>query len=239
MPIFEFLPLLFILFIILLIFNPIFWLILLPIAILFIFYFISFELMLLALLNLVVVPKQLWHMFRNPILRKNHALEHATINVLEEKFGKLHSTGGLADIKGFFIYTKDPFLTPDIILSSAQEGLLRLKQGEKELALHERCGTSITVSNLILSIIFLIILFFGGFFDLWHVLLALALAFLISKPLGKLAQKYITTDPHVERLLITGIKLSPFTSYLGIPFPFGPIRYFVEIKEIPQAERVL
>lgn len=34
-------------------------------------------------------------MFKNPILRKNHALEHATINVLEERYGELKDVGGL------------------------------------------------------------------------------------------------------------------------------------------------
>ncbi len=236
---FELLPILIFFLFILFILNPLFWLIFFPILIIVFFYFLSFELLLIALFNLIVVPQQLWHMFKNPILRKNHALEHATINVLEEKFGKLPTTGGLADLKGFYIFTREPMLTPNVILSAAQEGLLRLQRGEKELAIHERCGTSITVTNLILSVIFLIVLFFGGMFDFWHVILVLAIAFLISRPLGKLAQKYITTDPNVKNIMITGIFLSPFTKYFGIPFPVGPVRYFIETKQIPKAERIL
>ncbi|GEM_PF-255532 len=235
---FELLPILIFFFFILFIFNPIFWLIFFPIFLIAFFYFLSFELLLFAIFNLIVVPQQLWHMFKNPILRKNHALEHATINVLEERYGKLPTTGGLADLKGFHIFTREPMLTPEVVLDAAQEGLVRLQRGEKELAIHERCGTSITITNLILSIIFLLILFFGGMFDFWHVVIMLAIAFAISKPLGKLAQKYITTDPDVRNLMITGIFLSPFTKYFGIPLPAGPIRYFVETKQIPRAERI-
>ncbi len=237
----ELIPFLFVLFVFLLLLNPLFWLFLLfffPILLLIVFYFFSLEMLIFALINIIVVPKQLWYMFKNPILRKNHALEHATINVLEERYGELKDVGGLADIGGFYIFCGNALLTPDEVLSAAKEGLVRMKRGERELAVHPRCGTSITVTNLLLSVIFVVVLIFSGLFDFWHLVFAVALAFIISKPLGRWAQKYITTDADVGDMEIVGISIRPFVRYFGIPVPVSSARYFVETARIPRVERV-
>ena len=239
--IFELIPLLFIFFILMLLLNPLMWLFMLfflPVILLGVLYFLSLEVMLLALINLIVVPKQLWLMFKNPILRKNHALEHATINVLEERYGELRELGGLADNDGFYIFYSDLPLMPQEVLDAAREGLARLKAGERDLAIHERCGTSITITNLILSAILIILLIFGGYFDLLHLLLVFAVAYVASRPLGRLAQRYITTDPEVRDMEIVGVDIRPFVKYMGIPVPVFSNKLFIETRRIPKAVRI-
>ncbi len=242
MPIFlEFFVFLMLFFLFAVLLNPLFWFfmfIFFPIILLLVFYFISFEALLIALMNLIVIPKQLIHMFKNPVLRKNHALEHATINVLEERYGPLKDVGGYAEIDGFYIMSGGTFLTAEEIYMAAQEGLSRLKAGERDLAVHKRCGTSITVTNLLISVLFVVILLFGGWFSLLHLLIALGLAFLVSHPLGELAQKYITTDPEVSGMRIKGVYFDPFSRRLGLPIPLPQQRYFVETEWIKRARRI-
>ncbi len=237
----ELIPVLVLLFLVFVLLNPLFWifmLILAPVLFLIALYFLSLEFFILALINLVVVPKQLWHMFKNPVLRKNHALEHATINVLEERYGELKDIGGLADVNGFHIYSGGFSLSPDEVLSAAQEGLLRLRSGERKLAIHKRCGTSVTIANLLLSAVFILLLIFGGYFNLLNTLIAVALAYLLSRPLGKLAQEYITTDPDVSDMEIVGLDIPAFVRYFGLPLPNFGQRFFVETRRIPKARRI-
>jgi hypothetical protein len=77
-------------------------------------------------------------------VRSNHALEHATLHVLQEKNieGRL---GGISDAGGFWIFGEVPTET---LLLAAQEGLKRLTDGESSLAVHPNCGTNIAVGAL-------------------------------------------------------------------------------------------
>jgi len=77
-------------------------------------------------------------------VRSNHALEHATLHVLQQK-GLKTQLGGISDIGGFWIYGE---VESDILLEAAKEGLKRLIAGEKELAIHPNCGTNIAVGGL-------------------------------------------------------------------------------------------
>ncbi len=238
---FELIPILLLLFIFAMLLNPLFWfamLLFFPLLLLAFIYFISMEVLVISLINIAVVPKQLWNMMKNPSLRKNHALEHATINVLEERYGELKEVGGFAENDGFYIMSSGVPLPPDEVLSAAKEGLLRLKSGESELAIHPRCGTSITITNLLLSVLFVVVLLFGGWFDFMHLILALAAAYLVSKPLGNLAQRYITTDPNVTDMEITGISISPFSRYMGIPIPVPAHRLFIQTRRMARARRI-
>ncbi len=238
---FGFFPLLFLLMLLAILLNPVMWLLLIflfPVIFFVALYFVSLEVLVFALLHLLVVPRQLWYMFRNPIIRKNHALEHATVNVLEERYGPMKDVGGVADTEGFYIFYSNLGLTPQEVLSAAQEGLARLRAGEAELAVHERCGTSITIANLMLSLILITVLFLGNMLSFWSIIGAFVVAYLASKPLGKLAQRYITTDADVSDVEIVGVKVLPFVKYLGVPVPVFSTKLFIETRFIPRAHRV-
>ena len=77
-------------------------------------------------------------------VRSNHALEHATLHVLQEK-GIQSQLGGISDTGGFWIYGD---VTADVLFEAAQEALKRLGDGEKKLAVHPNCGTNIVVGGL-------------------------------------------------------------------------------------------
>ena len=73
------------------------------------------------------------------LVRQNHALEHATINVLSEKH-KSFSAQGNSTQRGFNlnIYGK---IGEEEVVGAVEEAFGRLQQGEEKLALHPNCGT--------------------------------------------------------------------------------------------------
>lgn len=77
-------------------------------------------------------------------VRNNHALEHATLHVLQQK-GIKSRLGGISDIGGFWIFGE---IEADQLMEAAQEALNRLANGENELAIHPNCGTNIAVGAL-------------------------------------------------------------------------------------------
>ena len=77
-------------------------------------------------------------------VRNNHALEHATLHVLQEK-GIAGRFGGISDAGGFWIYGETETET---LLLAAQEALKRLADGESALAVHPNCGTNLAVGSL-------------------------------------------------------------------------------------------
>ena len=81
----------------------------------------------------------------NPLsrLRKHHAIEHATANVLFARRGRPAGVLGLSDLAGFHLI--GPY-TASEVRSAGQEALLRLGQGERQLALTDLCGTNIVTT---------------------------------------------------------------------------------------------
>lgn len=153
--------------------------------------------------NIFIVPRSLLWIALNKRIRQNHALEHATVNILEERFG--HSgLGGYATKDGFNLRGTSN-ISPELILQAAQAGLARLRKGEKELAIHSRCGSSLLISNFLFSILIIAVLIFMKFFNVF-LFIALILGInLLARPLGVLTQKYITTSPDMENIMITRI----------------------------------
>jgi len=77
-------------------------------------------------------------------VRKNHALEHATLHVLDEKVTK-RQMAGFSDAGGFWIIGD---VTTKVLRESAKQALERLQEGEHELAMHANCGSNMLVSGL-------------------------------------------------------------------------------------------
>ncbi len=150
--------------------------------------------------TLLTAPGQFFRIAVNKQQRRNHALEHATVNVLEETYGPTHLAGYAAEdgfiIKGFF----DPVL----IYQASLIGLKRMQNGEKDLALHQRCGTSLAASNLVTSLIFIILLFSTHRATIWTILLALLVGSYVGSLLGPLTQRYITTANDLDSVEIMG-----------------------------------
>ncbi len=77
-------------------------------------------------------------------IRRNHALEHATLQVLAEKIPGLRMAG-YSDQRGFWLIGQ---VETSRIQEAAEEALARLKSGEASLAIHPRCGTHLVATSL-------------------------------------------------------------------------------------------
>jgi hypothetical protein len=137
-------------------------------------------------------------------IRQNHALEHATIHVLSERFPH-RGVMGRSTPGGFYIYGR---LSTGEVESAAQEALARLEAGEAHLAVHPRCGTNLAVTSILAGTAA-----YGATMGrsrsklerLPLALIAATLASLAAQPLGLRVQQELTTTPDVEGVRIAGI----------------------------------
>jgi len=72
-------------------------------------------------------------------VRRNHALEHASINVLSEKHKKFSAQGN-STLRGFNLNIYADIAEQEVA-SAVEEAYERLKKGEEKLGLHPGCGT--------------------------------------------------------------------------------------------------
>jgi Domain of unknown function (DUF6391) len=172
--------------------------------VLFVAFFVIVFLFLLPILfslqavgSLFVYPRQLWAIFGNKILRRNHALEHATIVVMMEKEPGRKLNGFSTD-EGFFVQGVRSIAEVE---SAAREAIHRLQNGEKGLAIHRNCGTTIVAANLLAAIFFLAALGIGLYLN-WPLYLlivgSIILAFALRVPLSLILQRFITTDADLK-----------------------------------------
>lgn len=174
--------------------------------VLFVAFFVVLFLFLLPILfslqavgSLFVYPRQLKAMFGNRILRRNHALEHATIVVMMEREPGRKMNGFSTD-DGFFVQGARSLEEVD---SAGREALRRLRAGEKSLAIHRNCGTTIVAANLLTAVLFLGALGLGLYMS-WPIYLlilgSVALALVLRVPLSLLLQRFVTTDSDLSNV---------------------------------------
>jgi len=137
-------------------------------------------------------------------VRRNHALEHATVSILLARLGPGVRMVGRATRDGFYIYGDVP---TDKLRESAHEGLARLQQGEAGLAVSPLCGTNLAVAGILAGASSLLALGHGNRVErLPNVLLSAMVAVLAAQPLGRLAQKHFTTSPDLDSTEIVGVR---------------------------------
>ena len=143
-------------------------------------------------------------------VRRNHALEHASINILTKKFPGT-SIIGHSDHAGFWLHAD---LDTEVVTETVTEALDRLLLGETDLAYHPNCGTNYAVSGIAAGL--------GSFIGMWGVgkrnrdkilrlpiVITLAtLGLIITQPLGKRVQQQVSTDPNPGSLQITQVTRS-------------------------------
>jgi Domain of unknown function (DUF6391) len=174
-------------------------------VVLFIAFFVIAFLFLLPILfslqavgSLFVYPRQLKAIFGNRILRRNHALEHATIVVMMEREPGRKLNGFSTD-DGFFV---QGVRSISEVESAAREAMRRLQSGEKRLAIHRNCGTTIVAANLLAAVLFLVtlglgFLYLGGSYLYLMILGSVLLAFALRIPLSLILQRFVTTDANL------------------------------------------
>ncbi len=152
-------------------------------------------------------------------VRRNHALEHATIHILSKRLPGVRLIGR-SSFWGYYIYGDAPTET---VLDAAEEGLRQLRAGQRDVAIHANCGTNLVVAGSLAGLGAFLALS-SAWFDrsedasdhrtknllAWITRLPLAcaaatLGLLIGRPLGQALQTHVTTQADVGDLHITGI----------------------------------
>jgi hypothetical protein len=139
-------------------------------------------------------------------VRRNHALEHATVAVLLSQVGASPRLVGRAVPDGFYIYGRIP---TDVIRHSAQEGLARLQHGESQLAVTPLCGTNLAVAGVISGTLAVLAMGKSRRLDrLPSVFLSATAGILLSQPAGRLLQQYVTTRPDLGSVSLKRVETS-------------------------------
>ncbi len=138
--------------------------------------------------------------------RRNHALEHATIHILSERFpGK--GMAGHSNPTGFFLLGDLP---TEAVREAVSEALARLQNGERHLAIHEGCGTNYAVTGG-LAALFAYVGMSGTRNNrerlerLPLVMLLSIVAYVIGQPLGPALQKQVTTEADPGNMVIVDV----------------------------------
>jgi hypothetical protein len=137
-------------------------------------------------------------------LRRNHALEHATLHVLSERNPGLRLMGS-SDWSGFTLYGAADL---EHVADALMAALERLQAGESALAVHPRCGTNVAAGVTLVGL--------ASYAALsnrrtawWRKALRLALglgaALSIAPSLGLKLQEHVTTSAEASSLRVTGI----------------------------------
>ncbi|MBC7264490.1 MAG: hypothetical protein H5T64_09090 [Chloroflexi bacterium] len=138
-------------------------------------------------------------------IRRNHALEHATIHILSQRCPRAQLIGH-SDADGFVIYGHVP---TEIVAATASEALARLQAGERDLAVHPRCGTNLAMGALLTGATSFLVMKSSAkrkMSNLPGVLLATTLALMAAQPLGLKVQELITTSANLDTALIADVK---------------------------------
>jgi len=137
-------------------------------------------------------------------IRRNHALEHATIAVLLRKIGHDVRMVGRATGDGYYLYADVP---TDMLEDATHEALQRMKSGEGYLAVSPFCGTNLAVAGALAGVASMVTMGNSNRGEkVPNVILASMLAVLAAQPLGRIVQRYLTTSPDVGDTEIVGIK---------------------------------
>jgi hypothetical protein len=140
-------------------------------------------------------------------VRRNHALEHATLQVLGKKNPKLNAAG-YSDPQGFLIVGD---VSTDLLRESVNEALRRLLAGEEHLAIHPACGTNFVSTGVVAGTLGWLAMLgadgkFGRKLERWpFVVMLVTIGAIVAQPLGPLLQAKFTTDADVGELEVTAI----------------------------------
>jgi hypothetical protein len=156
-----------------------------------------------ALTPLFRAPRQFALLLVSRRMRRNHALEHATINVVSERYRRSALTG-MPDREGFHLRGR---LDPDALVASGQQAIERLRNGEKRLAIHRRCPTSLVGAQLLLAILFTVALLLIDQFSAPTFLAALLGAAVLGPPVSPILQRVALVDPNVGQLEVRDIEV--------------------------------
>ena len=155
-------------------------------------------------------PGSVLGLFFNEELKRNHSLEHATLNILQEKDEKPRGISGSSNNEGFII---NGVGDTEEVREAAVEAIKRMSQGEPDLVVHRGCGSTKIVLGLIGSLIALgvAIIFLRFYFVRFQVALLIIplcvfVGILAGYILTGLFQRYLTTSRNTDDILIDSVE---------------------------------
>jgi hypothetical protein len=140
-------------------------------------------------------------------VRHNHALEHATLQILAKK-NPHQSAAGYSDARGFWVLGD---VSTDDLQAAVDEAINRLRAGERALAIHPNCGTNFATAGVLGGgLAWLATL---GERHSWEakverlplMIILITLATILAQPLGMKMQAILTTDAEIGDLKVTEI----------------------------------
>lgn len=161
------------------------------------------------------------------LVRRNHGLEHATINLLSEKYPG-RSFAGHSDSKGFWIIGT---ISTDELAETVQQALARMNAGEHNLAIHAHCGTNAVTTGIVAGTLAWLATLpnansFKKKMDRWSwVVMLVTGGVILSQPLGPLVQQKVTTSG-----VPAGLKVDQIVRYER-ENPNRPVAHRVQTKD--------
>ena len=144
-------------------------------------------------------------------VRRNHALEHATISVLGERYPDMRVMGRTSPW-GFYIYGEVPTAG---LIAAAQEGLRRLRAGQRQMAVHPNCGTNFAIAGILAGVGAFLTLeglsirrrrtLWERFASLPLVCTVAAMGIMLAQPLGAAFQAGVTTEGAVGGMRLSDV----------------------------------
>ena len=136
-------------------------------------------------------------------VRRNHALEHATVTLLLEA-GSPTPLGGYSTPGGFLIFGRASL---EEVHAAARQALAALKAGREELAISPHCGTNIATAALLSGLLAKAILARGRRIVRLPVAIAAMVGVgFLSRPIGNALQRHFTTLAELDGVEITGVR---------------------------------
>lgn len=141
-------------------------------------------------------------------VRRNHGLEHATLHVLARQYPRT-SMAGYSNTGGYWIIGD---VSTEAVANAAAEALLRMNQGERNLAVHPNCGTNFVTSGALAGVAGAAAMFGSGprwkdrFERLSLAALFATVALILAQPLGNLLQARLTTSGEPRGMQIVRIE---------------------------------
>ena len=143
-------------------------------------------------------------------IRRNHALEHATLTVLS-KTNPFARMAGYSDMNGFWLVGD---VSTDGLAAAVEEAQTRLRAGEVGLAIHPNCGTNLVTTGFLAGIAAWLSMLGSGsgvrrkLDRLPLVMTVVTLVVFFSAPLGPYLQANYTTQPQIGNLQVIRIERS-------------------------------
>src|SRR5229473_5774730 len=135
-------------------------------------------------------------------VRRNHALEHATITILSGMVPNL-TVSARSFSNGFVIFGD---VDLGLLRRAADEALSRLQAGEAELAIHPNCGTNLVVGVSLVTLGTLLGMTSSrARTRIASTAFSSVAGIMAARPLGQFVQKHVTTLPDLQGVRVSKI----------------------------------